>query len=45
MVLEWNSEPAYSYIGEDGTVWVRPAKETEDGRFDLVKEENHEEAE
>jgi hypothetical protein len=35
--LEHSGEPAYSYVGNDGTMWVRSQTEMEDGRFVYYK--------
>ena len=34
--LEWNLEPAVIYESKDGTTWIRPEAEFEDGRFTLL---------
>ncbi len=35
-VLETNRQPVIIYDDADGTIWVRPTAEFEDGRFILI---------
>lgn len=37
--LEATGAPAYAYIGTNNLIWVREAKEMEDGRFKPVSED------
>lgn len=39
--LEETDEPAYAYLAEDGSRWVRRQTEFEDGRFVIIPEFAH----